>query len=106
MEAIDPQAGADRDTWRDIWTVAGAAGIDPTCLTLRELLWYADARTRAQWSRTANLMSLIANCHRDPKKTSPYRADDFNPFAERREETAQPADIGLLKRVFIDREAP
>jgi hypothetical protein len=51
-------------------------------------------------------MSLIANCHRDPKKSSPFKADDFNPFAHRREQPVQPAEIGLLKTVFIDRETP
>lgn len=43
----------------------------------------ARGRMRRQWDQTAAVLALIANCHRDPKKRgSPYRPEEFNPFAE------------------------
>ncbi len=38
------------------------------------------ARRREQWSHTANLMTLVANCHRDPKRLRrPFDVADFLP---------------------------
>ena len=42
----------------------------------------ADARSRAEWWRASELMALIVNVNRDPKK-SPIKAAKFNPFAEK-----------------------
>lgn len=47
-------------------------------MTLRELEWAAQGRQYADWERTAELMALIANCHRDPKhKRTPWTRQDF-----------------------------
>ncbi|MBS3735534.1 MAG: hypothetical protein KGY99_11550, partial [Phycisphaerae bacterium] len=62
---------------------AGAAGIDPRELTLRELLDAADGRSRHDWQQTASVLAMLANCHRDPKKSKPFQPDDFNPHAPR-----------------------
>lgn len=49
-------------------------------MTLRQLVWMYQARRRDQWSHTANLMALIANCHRDPKRLRrPFDMVDFLP---------------------------
>jgi hypothetical protein len=45
----------------------------------------AEGKNKALWCHTSSLMALIANCHRDPKKTSPYKPDHFNPYAKRDE---------------------
>jgi hypothetical protein len=45
----------------------------------------AEGRNKVLWCHTSSLMALIANCHRDPKKTSQYRPDDFNPYTKRDE---------------------
>ena len=37
----------------------------------------AKAKLDFDWSQTAALMALIANCHRDPKKAGSYRPEDF-----------------------------
>jgi hypothetical protein len=38
------------------------------------------ARRRDQWCHTANLMALVANCHRDPKRMRrPFDLADFLP---------------------------
>jgi len=45
----------------------------------------ADARLRADWSRTSNLLALIANCHRDQKRRPrPFTPADFSPFGRAR----------------------
>jgi len=66
----------------------------------------ADGRERSNWNRSAALMSLIANCNRDPKRQPrPFKADDFNPFAQRnRVEKLSKEDIranrDVLKKAF------
>jgi len=64
----------------------------------------AEARGRDAWYRTSSLMALIANCHRDPKKTRRYKASQFDPFRE--PEIPIKAKIGVLKDVFIDKKVP
>ncbi len=65
-----------------------------------------DGRAREHWNHTSTLMALIANCHRDPKKTRPAKPADFHPFAQRQSENRQPrkpiVGIEVLKQVFID----
>lgn len=43
----------------------------------------AEARERSEWGRMSALLALIANAHRDPKKTRAFKPGDFDPFAER-----------------------
>ena len=78
--------------------------MDPSPLTLRELIWMADARRKDQWSHTAAVMALTANVHRNPKKRSrPYSPVDFHPLIERKPVVAEKSGICVLKRVFVDR---
>jgi hypothetical protein len=42
----------------------------------------SEARQEAEWQRTAQSMALLANCHRDPKKTRAFTAQDFMPRTE------------------------
>lgn len=37
------------------------------------------------------LLALVANCHRDPKKTRALRPADFDPFARR----IAPREVGM-----------
>lgn len=47
---------------------------------MRELLLMREARRLDQWLHTAQLMALLANCHRDQKKQRrPYSVRDFLP---------------------------
>lgn len=50
-------------------------------------------------------MALIANVHRDPKKSKVLKPADFLPHIKRKTEHDKPpkADITLLKTVFVDR---
>lgn len=61
-----------------------------------------EARLRENWSRTSALMALIANTHRDPKKSRPFRPSDFDPFAPRRAAPKEKADVSILKAIFVD----
>lgn len=68
----------------------------------------AEARQREEWVRTASLMALVANAHRDPKKGRPFRPADFDPFQHPRNPRNSPSPrtptvgIGVLKTVFVD----
>ena len=61
----------------------------------------AEARQREAWQRTAAVLALLANCHRDPKRRRPYTPDDFLPKARERAESL--GDLSILKAVFVDR---
>jgi len=73
-------------------------------LTLRELLAMAEARAKDEWSRMSVLLALLANCHRDPKKTRAFRPSDFDPFAKR--PAPIPVDMDSLKAVFLEGFSP
>lgn len=64
----------------------------------------AEARMRDAWARTSSLMALIANAHRDPKKTRAFRPSNFDPFAKAN--TPVKADVSVLRDVFIDGRVP
>ncbi len=64
----------------------------------------AEARTREEWSRMSVLLALLANCHRDPKRTRPFKPADFDPFGRR----APPVAVGIevLKEFFTQGTFP
>lgn len=90
-----------RNLWICVWKLAGIAGVAPGPLTLRELIWMAEARSREAWNHTACMMALLSNLHRDPKKQAPRKPSDFHPLEEKKPVIGT-ADIGILKTVFID----
>ncbi len=57
-----------------------------------------------EWARTSSVMALIANAHRDPKKTRGYKPSDFDPFSK----PNQPIKVGVevLKDVFLHGKVP
>ena len=65
----------------------------------------ADAKQTADWNHTAALLAMLANTHRDPKKTRPFKPGDFHPYARRAvaAEALPKVDITVLKTVFVDR---
>jgi len=58
----------------------------------------AEARERSAWARTSALMALIANAHRDAKKTRAFKPGDFDPYARREGETTN--DTAALKALL------
>jgi len=70
---------------------------------MRELTEMAEGRQRADWARSSSLMSLLANCHRDPKRSRAFRQSDFDPFARRAAANVVVIDGGnveLMEKVF------
>jgi len=61
----------------------------------------AEARERSGWARTSALLALVANAHRDAKKTRPFKPSDFDPYARRGESAAN--DIPALRALFTGR---
>lgn len=60
----------------------------------------AESRERSDWARTSALMALIANAHRDAKKTRAFKPSDFDPFARVAEKPTE--GIGALRALFTD----
>ena len=70
-------------------------------MTLRELVWLAEARQREAWSHTSQILAMVYNSHRG-KGTRPMKPAEFNPFIEKTTEpVAQTNDLSILKEVFI-----
>ncbi len=66
-----------------------------------------EARERSAWNRTATVLAMIANCHRDPRHSRALTPADFLPDSHARESTPLPiADLTVLKSVFVDRHQP
>lgn len=51
-------------------------------LTLRQLLWMVEGKISQAWNHTAALLAMLANLHRDPKKTPPVLPGAFHPMAD------------------------
>lgn len=66
-----------------------------------------EARSRAEWERTADLMALIANCNRDPsKRRRAYAREDFLPMPtdrRRRREGVTQASAAEMRSVMTQR---
>ncbi|TVQ33879.1 MAG: hypothetical protein EA376_01205 [Phycisphaeraceae bacterium] len=62
----------------------------------------AEQRERSEWARTSSLLALIANVHRDPKKTRAFKPGDFDPFTKR---TGR-SDMMELKTLFTGAKPP
>lgn len=76
--------------------------MDPHPLTLRELYAMWEGRVRENWNHTAQMMALTANINRDPKrKSKPFAPAYFHPFERARESRVIPADITVLRDVFV-----
>ena len=70
-----------------------------------------ESRERSKWGRLSNLMALVANAHRDPKRHSTVRPEAFNPYAGRdryseltRRKRAK-APLTVLRDVFCRKDS-
>jgi hypothetical protein len=65
----------------------------------------AEAKSKLAWACTSAAMALLANLHRDPKRTRAFTPRDFDPHARTRtaETPAPRVGVEVLKEVFIDR---
>ena len=64
----------------------------------------AEARSRDRWARTSAALAMTANCHRDPKKSRPFKPADFDPheLADKRSQVVTRDGFMALKEVFVD----
>jgi len=53
---------------------------------------------------TSEVMALLANCHRDPKKTRAFRSSDFDPYMRKAKVVKAP--ITILRAIFINGRDP
>lgn len=60
-----------------------------------------EAKSQQAWAHTSSVLAMLANLHRDPKKTRTYKPDDFNPHVRKHSVTIQKAEVtGLLLEFF------
>jgi hypothetical protein len=62
----------------------------------------AEARSQQCWAHTSALLAMLANVHRDSKKTRAFKPADFNPHLRRPGPTIAKVGITVLKQVFVD----
>lgn len=60
----------------------------------------ANARIEYEWSHTANILCIIANCHRDPHSTSEFHPSDFHPL-HAKQRPIEKVPISALKQLFV-----
>jgi hypothetical protein len=62
----------------------------------------ANARMREQWNHTSVMLAMTASINRDVKRRpEPFTAAEFNPYESRRKTMPIPADITVLRDVFV-----
>ena len=54
----------------------------------------AEARAAGEWAHTSAVLAMLANCHRDPKKSRVFTPTDFNPLISEFLEFVLPAALG------------
>lgn len=60
----------------------------------------AEGAQRERWNHTAQIVCLLANVHRDPKKSSAYEPKDFHPFHAKKSEPLK-GDWSMLRAAFV-----
>jgi hypothetical protein len=66
----------------------------------------AEGNSQSQWATTSLICAIIANAHRDPKKSRPFKPADFNPHLDPKKERRREAivitkgNMGVLKDAF------
>lgn len=63
----------------------------------------AEARSQQRWAHTSALLAMLANTHRDSRRSRVFKPADFNPHTRTTPVTIQRIGIGILKQVFVDR---
>ena len=58
----------------------------------------ADGRGKIAWAQTSNLMAMIVNVMRDPKKSKAVSAAEFNPYHQKKH--AGKAPLSILREIW------
>ena len=67
----------------------------------------AEGLGRERWAHTALLCAIIANAHRDPHRTRPFKPADFDPYApeDRHERVVGDGEsLAMLKEALTGRK--
>lgn len=64
----------------------------------------AEAKSQQRWAHTSAILAMLANVHRDPKRSRVFKPADFNPHLRGKEKTVARVGIQVLKQVFVDRK--
>ena len=68
-------------------------------MTIRALVKLAEARIDYDWTHTATVLALIANCNR-ASSTPAFHPRQFHPLQS--QQKPKQASVAILKDVFID----
>jgi hypothetical protein len=60
----------------------------------------AKTRNEALWAHTSEILALLFNIHRDPKKTKSKTADDFNPTLSKPAEPPKKYKMSEVKHLI------
>jgi hypothetical protein len=62
----------------------------------------AEGKAKDRWQHTSVVLSMLANCHRDAKKTKPFKPSDFDPFSQSKPDAIEidETNIHELRRYF------
>lgn len=63
----------------------------------------AEAKSHQAWNHTSALLAMLANIHRDAKKTRAFKPEDFHPHCRQEQQVTGHVGIDVLKQVFVDR---
>ena len=63
-----------------------------------------EARSQILWSHTSSVLAMLANIHRDTKRSRTFKPTDFNPHAKTIRHRPEAAGIEVLKQVFVNRQ--
>ena len=66
-----------------IHEAAGELGLDPAPFTLREIAWMLEGRRRSNWDLLGEILAMLHNINRDPKKTQAISAIEINPYRKK-----------------------
>jgi hypothetical protein len=69
----------------------------------------AEGRSRSLWGHTSALLAMLANTHRDPKKSRAWRPEDFDPHTRSGRGEAIEVNretVGLMREAFTGGTKP
>lgn len=62
-----------------------------------------EARCRENWTHTSEIVAMMINVNRDPRKSPPVLAAELNPYRiQRPTRMGRKAGFEMLKAVFVD----
>lgn len=61
----------------------------------------ADSRGKDNWNHTANILAMLFNVNRDPRKQQPVKPETFNPY-ERKQKPKKDTRLAFeyMKRIW------